>query len=198
RLGARVRAYVGLGALTWPRGPAAAGDVRVAWEFRPPDKGQFLSSPLVAGDRVWIAAAHTKGLTTYGTLYCLDRETGAERWRFDDDGGLQQVFSTPCLADGRLYFGEGLHQDRGCKVYCLSADDGTKFWEFTTSSHTESGPCVAGGHVFVGAGDDGLYALDAATGKPAWHFNPGLHIDASPVVADGRLYVGSGVSRTYR
>src|SRR5262249_7342475 len=60
-LGAMLLAYVGLGALTWPRGPAAAGDVRVAWEFRPPDKGQFLSSPLVAGDRVWIAAAHTKG-----------------------------------------------------------------------------------------------------------------------------------------
>lgn len=197
-LGAMLLAYVGLGALTWPRGPAAAGAVRMAWEFRTEDRGQFLASPFVAGDHVYVAAAHAKGLTTYGILYCLDRATGAERWRFDDDGGMQQVFSSPCLADGRLYVGEGLHEDRGCKLYCLNAETGAKLWEFTTSSHVESSPCVADGTVFVGAGDDGVYALDAATGKLLWNFNEGLHIDASPVVEGGRLYVGSGVSRRFR
>lgn len=197
-LGAMLLAYVGLGALTWPSGPAAAGAVRVAWEFRPDERGQFLSAPLVAGDQVFIAAAHARGLTTYGILYCLDRATGRERWRFDDDGGMQQVFSSPCLADGRLYIGEGLHEDRGCKLYCLNADTGAKIWEFATASHTESSPCVAGGKVFVGAGDDGVYALDAATGRRLWNFNEGLHIDASPVVEQGRLYVGSGVSRRFQ
>ncbi len=194
--------YVGVGAAIWPRGPAAIGSVRVAWEFRPDERGQFLSTPCVVGDRVYVAAAHAKGLSTYGILYCLDRATGKELWRFDDDGGLQQVFSSPRAADGRLYFGEGLHQDRACKVYCLDAATGAKVWEFATNSHTESSPCVADGKVFIGAGDDGIYALDAATGKLLWNYNQEVHIDASPLVANTvggwRLYVGSGVSRTYR
>jgi outer membrane protein assembly factor BamB len=52
---------------------------------------------------------------------------------------------------------------------------------------------VAGGRVFFGAGDDGLYCVEAATGKELWHYQNQLHIDANPVVVQGRLYCGGGV-----
>jgi outer membrane protein assembly factor BamB len=133
----------------------------------------------------------------FGKLYCLDSATGTKRWEFDDGGGLKQVFSSPCLAEGRLYVGEGFHQDSECNLYCLDTATGQKLWEFPTKSHTESSPTVANGKVFFGAGDDGVYCLDAVTGKEQWHFADNLHVDANPVVVGNRLYCGSGVGDLY-
>jgi outer membrane protein assembly factor BamB len=202
-----------VGLTTLPRAAAAAGElattgdreagaegarpVGVLWKFEPQDAGTIASSPLVAGDRVYIAAAHGGVFEKYGRLYCLDRATGKELWRFDDDRGMKEVFSTPCLADGRLYIGEGFHQDTNCKLYCLDASTGKKQWEFTTNSHTESSPCVVSGKVYFGAGDDGVFCVDAADGKRVWQY-PGLHVDCNPCVSGGRLYAGSGVGDIYR
>jgi outer membrane protein assembly factor BamB len=193
-LWALVFACAGLGATALPRHTAEG--VEVLWTFEAKDRGSIASSPLVAGDRVYVAAAHNWGLTTFGTLYCLDRTTGKELWSFNDDEGLKQVFSSPCLVDGRLYVGEGFHQDAECKLYCLDAATGKKLWDFQTKSHTESSPYVAGGKVFFGAGDDGLYCLDASSGKEQWHFQ-GLHVDTSPAVAGNRVYAGSGYGSSY-
>jgi outer membrane protein assembly factor BamB len=190
-LGALVCAFLGLGAMSLPKPLPQAGAVEVVWTFEAKDRGTLASSPLVVGDRIYIGAAHSSGFTAYGALYCLDRVTGQPLWSFTDDDGMKQVFSTPCVADGRLYVGEGFHQDSACKLYCLEADTGKKLWEFPTTSHTESSPCVVNGRVFFGAGDDGVYCLDAATGKEVWHFK-GLHVDTPPAVADNRLYGGSG------
>jgi outer membrane protein assembly factor BamB len=151
----------------------------------------------VDGDRIYVAAAHDSVFGSTGALYCLNRATGKEVWTFHDDKKMKPVFSSPCIADGRLFIGEGFHQDINCKLYCLRADSGTKLWEFPTGSHTESSPCVVGGKVYCGAGDDGVYCLDAATGKEIWHF-PGFHVDAGPTVADGRVFFGSGVGDIYK
>jgi outer membrane protein assembly factor BamB len=213
-LAVMVAAGAALGLTTLPRAAAAstgelattgereagaevARPIGFVWKFEPQDAGTIASSPLVAGDRVYIAAAHGGVFEKYGRLYCLDRASGKEVWRFDDDHGMKQVFSTPCLADGRLYVGEGFHQDSNCKLYCLDASTGKKQWEFTTNSHTESSPCILGGNVYFGAGDDGVFCVDAAGGKEVWHY-PGLHVDCNPCVAGGRLYAGSGVGDTYR
>ena len=66
-----------------------------------------------------------------------------------------------------------------------------------TNSHVESSPCVAGGCVFFGAGDDGIYCLDAVSGVKVWQAPQAVHVDSSPFVAGDRLYVGAGVSRRY-
>ena len=170
---------------------------RLVWTFRAPDKGGISSSPLVDGDRIYVAAAHDSVFKSYGALYCLDRATGKVAWTYHDDKKMKPVFSSPCIADGRLYIGEGFHQDANCKLYCLRADSGAKLWEFQTGSHTESSPCIAASKVYCGAGDDGLYCLDAATSKEVWHFS-GFHVDAGPVVADGRVFFGSGVGDIYK
>jgi outer membrane protein assembly factor BamB len=213
-------------AAAWPAPPptlagsfqqSSRQSVKKVWVFMPPQRGgMIVSSCLKEGGRVYVAAAHKQGAQFFGTLYCLDARTGKIVWAFDDDGDMKQVFSTPCIADGRLYVGEGFHENKACKLYCLEARTGKKLWDFATDSHTESSPCVAGGKVFFGAGDDGVYCLDAASGKKLWQYpgkegdtapttggGPGLksgrrlklHVDASPLVAAGRLYVGSGIDR---
>jgi outer membrane protein assembly factor BamB len=212
-LAGMVAGCTALGLTTLPHPAAAAGEVvasggqqavaagarpvGVAWKFEAPKAGWVASSPLVAGDRVYLAAAHGGVFEKYGTLYCLDRATGKPVWTFDNNKEMKQVFSTPFLAAGRLYVGEGFHEDNGCKLYCLDAATGKKQWEFVSNSHTESSPCVVDGKVYCGAGDDGLVCLDAASGKKRWGY-PGLHVDCNPAVAGKRVYAGSGVGDTYR
>jgi outer membrane protein assembly factor BamB len=192
--------------------------VKPVWTFIPSGKiGMVVSSCLGYGHRVYAGAALRQGNEQYGVLYRLDAQTGKKVWEFDDGGDMKPVFSSPCIADGRLYVGEGFHTDPDCKLYCLNADTGKKLWAFPTGSHTESSPCVAAGKVYFGAGDDGVYCLDAVTGKKLWQYpgkdgdttptvaprsggNPGkrrlnLHVDSSPAVVGDRLYAGSGIGR---
>jgi outer membrane protein assembly factor BamB len=101
------------------------------------------------------------------------------------------------VVNGRLYIGEGFHEDSGCKLYCLDAATGEKRWQHETTSHTEATPVVVAGKVYCGAGDDGLYCLDAETGTELWHYQK-LHIDSPPRIVDGRLHGGSVVGDEYR
>lgn len=179
---------------------AAPAEVKLAWKFIPKKqdraiRGQMTSMPLVAGDRVYAAIAVEDTYQRHGTVYCLDRKTGETIWA--SSGPKEEKFkmialSSPCLADGRLYVGEGYHEDSFCRLHCLDADTGKSLWVAETSSHVESSPVVAVGRVYFGAGDDGVYCVDAETGKPVWHC-PGLHVDSTPLVQGGRVYVGSGV-----
>ncbi|HEY7157856.1 MAG TPA: PQQ-binding-like beta-propeller repeat protein [Gemmataceae bacterium] len=171
---------------------------RVAWRFRPSvERCWMASSPAVDGDRVYIGVVLPSAFNNSGAVYCIDRKTGKEIWMFNAGGDMKDVFSSPCVADGRLYIGEGFHQHSDCKLYCLDAATGKKLWDFATASHTESTPCVSGGKVYFGAGDDGLYCLDVATGQEKWHLK-GLHVDANPLVIDNRLYGGSGIGDAYK
>ena len=165
--------------------------------FKPTAPSWIASSPRVDGDRVYVGAVHGAAFRS-GAVYCLDRATGAVRWAFNDGGRMKDVFSSPCVADGKVYIGEGFHQHSDCKLYCLDADSGKKLWQVQTGSHTESSPCVVDGKAYFGAGDDGLFCVVAATGAPVWHEGKGLHVDASPLVVGGRVYCGSGVGDAYQ
>ncbi|MFO0841898.1 MAG: PQQ-binding-like beta-propeller repeat protein [Gemmataceae bacterium] len=176
-------------------GPVAP---EVVWAFEAHKRGAILSTPLVAGDHVYAAAVHDPAFTNTGAVYCLDRATGKLVWSFDDGGHMQHTFSSPCLADGRLYIGEGMHANFVCKLYCLDAATGRKLWNFEAAGHIESSPCVADGKVYFGAGDDGVYCLDAVTGRKRWRFAGPFHVDSAPAVSGGKVFVGSGVSRLKR
>lgn len=163
------------------------------WVFRDPESriGDFSSSPAVVGDRVYFGGASASVFVRTGSIYCLDAHTGRLIWRTPT---TQEVFSSPCVAEGRVYVGEGLHQNTGSRMRCLDALTGRVLWEFEVESHAEGSPTVSEQRVYFGAGDDGLYCLDALTGEMIWHL-PGYHIDASPVVAGRVLYVGTGYTR---
>ncbi|HJZ89804.1 MAG TPA: PQQ-binding-like beta-propeller repeat protein, partial [Gemmataceae bacterium] len=148
-------------------------------------------------DRVYVNVHHRLGTLQYGCLYALDAKTGAIVWEFDDEQNLKELFSTPVLSDGRLYFGEGYHFHQDSKLFCVDAATGKKIWDFQTGSHTESTPAVADGKVVFGAGDDGVYCLDAINGQKLWQYTieGGLHVDSNPLIHDGRAYAGSGTSK---
>jgi outer membrane protein assembly factor BamB len=180
------------------RAPATlrAPVVRLAWAFEPRERGAILSTPTVAGGQVYFGAIQDAGLASYGAVYCLHLGTGKVVWKFDDAGVMQHMYSSPCLDQGRLYIGEGMHHNFVCKLYCIDAATGSKLWDFVTGGHIESTPCSSDDCVYFGAGDDGVYCLESKTGKKRWQFKGGFHIDSNPMVENSRLYVGSGVSET--
>jgi eukaryotic-like serine/threonine-protein kinase len=84
------------------------------------------------------------------------------RWTFKTDGA---VYSTPVIADGRVYFGSNDYN-----VYCVSSADGRKIWTFAAKDQVQAPPLIFRGRVYVGSDDFHLYCLDAANGKPIWKY----------------------------
>jgi outer membrane protein assembly factor BamB len=195
----------------------------VLWIFDPRErKGRvhFHSSPTVVDGQLYIGALHEVSTLSEGYVYCVNARYDANRplesetpvragdllWRFNAGGTLKPVFSSPSVADGRVFIGEGYHQDAACRLFCLDATSGDRVaWSFATQSHVESSPTIAGDAVFLGAGDDGLFCVAAAAaggGEPPapdvrWHVE-NIHVDASPAVADGRVIVGTAVGDVHR
>jgi outer membrane protein assembly factor BamB len=176
------------------------------WDYSADVKGMFASSPVIGGDAVY--ASYSELALRAATLVKLDRQTGLKKWEFvGPKGDLLQMISTPCLADGKLYFGEGFHEDKNCKLYCVDADKGTHLWAFKTAGQTESSPAVANGKVYVGAGNDGVFCLDdkkslaKKDGVVLWRYPPAdykgrlLRFGGGMRVVGKRLYCGTGVDR---
>jgi outer membrane protein assembly factor BamB len=132
---------------------------------------------------------------------------GQRLWNFSADDTLKPVFSSPTMAGGRIYIGEGYHQDQHCRLLCLDARNGQVLWAKQTESHVESSPCVLGPRIFFGAGDDGILCVDESVLEPAgsgppspktlWRL-PGYHVDSAPLVIGDLLFAGSVVGDIHR
>lgn len=180
------------------------------WKFEP-EGGGLVVNTCATPERIYVAVWIQEGLSgNLGRVFALDPDTGKELWRFDNDyntdsdKGMKPAFSAPVYADGRLYFGEGLHQHTDSRLFCVDAATGKKLWDYQTDSHTESTPAVAEGKVVIGAGYHGLHCVDVETGKLVWRYPPEAkaddrlaHVDCNPFIANGKVYAGSGYKPEY-
>jgi outer membrane protein assembly factor BamB len=131
-------------------------------------------------------------------LFALDAATGAVRWKFMTP---TQIFSTPAVADGVVYF-----HARNDHVYAVAARDGALLWktpapspqdEFSVfADMVKSSTAVAKGRVLVGI-DRELVALDAKTGAVLWRAATGRGVHSSPLVVGSTVYVGSDDRSVY-
>jgi outer membrane protein assembly factor BamB len=179
-----------------PRQESAPPLQRV-WVFEAPRPGSVVATPCITRDSIFLAAAHTHGLSPYGAVYSVDPATGKQKWVFDSHGEMLPTASSPIVADGRVLVGEGMHANFSCRLRSLDSATGHEQWAFPANDHIEGGATVVGGRAIFPAGNDGLYAVDLASGKLRWNFRADLHIDSTPCVADGRVYCGSGKSRRF-
>lgn len=129
-----------------------------------------------------------------GTLFALDKRIGEIAWRFDlwpkpkfkRARAGRQIFSTPVIYGGRVYFGafDG-------NVYCLDAASGKRRWVSFDADWVEGSPLVLPerGMLIVPA-IFGLWhrlgavmALDLSTGKKRWQLSFSGRPGGSPVYA---------------
>ncbi len=197
----------------WWRGPQADGksaagkgqaepptewseSKNVIWQAEVPGSGH--ASPIVAGDRVFVATADEGAKKQM--LLCFDRKDGKEAWRtVVHAGGFMrkhsknsQASATPAC-DGNRVFTAFIHADA---LHVTAIDlDGTLVWQkeagrFQSEHGYGSSPVLYKSLVIVcgdNAGSSFLAALDRETGEIVWRKprqRPGRHGNyATPIVA---------------
>lgn len=190
-------------------GPAIPRNLRPAWEFKQPGTS-FLSTPVVFAGRIYSASCQMDVGGTFGSIFCLDAQTGKPIWQVDKIGGqdLKAFFSSPALtADGRyLVIGEGLHFDRECHLICLETETGKLHWKIDVpKNHVESSPAVLGDLVVAGAGAiernnhlpaeaaGYVFGVRISDGKMLWKQGV-TDPESSPAISsNGIAYIGSGI-----
>lgn len=157
------------------------------WIHTDKDNAQYLSSPVALNGRCYIGASLFQASNSFGAIECFDTQDGKLVWRALT---RHPVFSSPVVADGRLYCGEGLHEDNDCKLYCLDAATGKQIFAVPTHGHVEAAPTIVGEKLLFSAGGEGFYCVRTQDGKMLWR-SPCGHSDSSAAVAGERVYVGT-------
>jgi outer membrane protein assembly factor BamB len=115
------------------------------------DSGTW-STPAIFGETViWP--------TKPGTIYGLDRATGAIRWEVEVAG---PVLSSPAVVDGVLVQGDG-----GGVLHAWAVGDGlttpTPLWDVALDGNIEATPAIWKGRIYVGSRDGHMYAIGDPT-----------------------------------
>lgn len=117
------------------------------WKF---STGDIVTSPAVTNDVVCFGV-------WAGQMIALDRKSGQERWRFSTVG---KVPSSPSIAQGIVYFGDGDFRKPGGRAYALDLQTGRELWRLETPNRVWSDPVIANGVLYMGSGDGCLYAIE--------------------------------------
>lgn len=147
--------------------------------------GESLSSPVVAGGRVYIGAG--------SLLYCLEASTGATVWSHDF-GGL--VSAPPAVSRGRVYAAS-----RRGDLICFSARTGKRLWTVSHGGLQYASPLVSedGKTVIFGPGvpHREIRAYNALTGALRWSFAARQPSYSSAALSGNSVVVGANDGRFY-
>ncbi len=140
------------------KGPTAPAAL---WVYKVPE--QFVASP-VAGPGV----LYVSGLAAFntGNFHALSLDPAAkdrELWSKSPPYLKLPTVSAPAIADGKIIFGDGMHQTDGAILHCVDGQSGRPVWQFVLPGelvHLEGTPAVAGGRAYFGGGNAGVVAID--------------------------------------
>lgn len=153
----------------------------VLWKIT--DVDGFVGTAAIVGDDV-IAGALS------GTLYCLNRKTGAVRWTYRSiDNPDPEKFAPGFKAAPRVTADMVFIGDEEGVVHAVNRANGKLKWRFTTGAEIAGCAAIIGEHILVGSYDSFLYSLHAKTGKLVWKFETGDRINGSPAVVGNRTFV---------
>ena len=134
-----------------------------------------VGTPVIDGADVLIASHD-------GSVRCVDRATGAERWRF-----MTRKFlgGTPSVADDTVLVGSFDHA-----IYAVDRRTGAERWRVETGGPVRGTPIANGDTVFVASYDESVYALALSSGKKRWAYRTTSYVLTTPAVHDGLVIVG--------
>jgi outer membrane protein assembly factor BamB len=142
-------------------GKAGPATPRVLWTFKSQD--HFVASPVPFGERVYIAGLGTFNVSTF---FALSSDPAAKQrtvWSKTTPFLKLPTVSSPAISDGKLVFGDGMHQTDGATLHCLKLDKGLPLWGLPvpgTLVHLEGSATVADGKVYLGGGAAGVLCVD--------------------------------------
>ena len=179
------------GASSWPSfrgGPDQRGisssplaaELQARWEFASPDG--FVAAAAIVGPHVFAPALE-------GVVYCLDRLTGAEIWKYRSiDDPNPKTFApgfkaAPLVTAECVYVG-----DEEGVLHAIDRVTGQRKWKFSTDA--EIAGCVAEYHgkLLLASHDSFLYCLNA-DGTEIWKFQTHDRINWSPAIAEAHTFL---------
>jgi outer membrane protein assembly factor BamB len=139
-------------------GPAAP---KVLWSLT--SEEHFIASAVPADDRLFVSTLGALNVSTFMCL-ALDAKTEKERtaWSKSTPFLKNPTVSSPACVDGKLVFGDGMHQNNGGILHCVDTK-GMLIWQLPLPGdliHIEGCPTVVDGRVYFGAGNAGVLCVD--------------------------------------
>ncbi|SRR5579871_4860098 len=139
-------------------GPAAP---QVLWAVK--SQEHFIAAPVPFGDRLYLAGLGAFNVSTFHCLAADPKAAARTAWAKTTPLLKLPTVSSPAVADGKLVFGDGMHQTDGAMLYCLRADQGLPLWQLPLPGklvHLEGSPTVLNRHVYIGGGAAGVLCVD--------------------------------------
>ena len=153
--------YRGDVARTGSDGIAGPTAPKVLWTWKSAD--HFIAAPVAYKDQLFVSGL---GGFNVPTLTCLNVDPAAAKrvvWTKGTPYLKLPTVSSPAVHDGKLIFGDGMHQTDGAMLHCLNLDKGRMLWQLPVPGnlvHLEGSPSVAEGRVYLGGGAAGVLCVD--------------------------------------
>src|SRR5262249_18600088 len=139
-------------------GPSAP---KVLWVYRSQD--HFIAAPVPAGDRVHVSGLGAFNVSNFAALAADPKASQRVAWSKTTPYLKLPTVSSPAVSDGKLIFGDGMHQTDGAVLHCLRADKGMPLWQLPVPGklvHLEGAPAIHEGRVYLGGGAAGVMCID--------------------------------------
>jgi outer membrane protein assembly factor BamB len=156
-------------------GTQLSADPQLKWEVTSQDG--WVATCAIVGNHVYAPALQ-------GYLYCFDRESGEELWKYrsiesrDEDKFAPGFKAAPTVTADAVYVG-----DEDGVLHAVDRTQGTLLWKFATDAEIAGGVAVFEDKLLLASHDSFLYCL-SKQGEEIWKFQTNDRINCSPGIAD--------------
>ena len=134
---------------------------QILWVYKSRD--HFVAAPVPGGKELFVSSLGAFNTSRFDALATDPAAAKRIAWTKSAPYLKLPTVSAPALAEGRLVFGDGMHQTDGAVLHCLTADNGLALWQLPVPGklvHLEGSPTIAGGRVYIGGGNAGVLCVD--------------------------------------
>ncbi len=139
-------------------GPAVPN---VLWVVKSQD--HYIASPVPVGDNIYTSGLGAFNRPTIAVFPADGQGQAKPAWLRSAPYLRTASVSSPAVSGNLIVFGDGMHQDAGGLLHCLTADKGRPVWQLPMPGelvHLEGAPTIANGKVFIGAGSAGVVCVE--------------------------------------
>jgi len=133
----------------------------VLWVVKSQDN--YLAAPVPVGTNIYTAGLGGFNRPVISMIPIASSGEPKLTWQHTAPYLQLPSVSSPAVAGNLIVFGDGMHQNDGGILHCLTADNGRPVWQLPVPGnlvHLEGAPVIANGKVYMGAGAGGVVCVE--------------------------------------